>query len=219
MAPAGPCSARPNLDPSRDQGQLQGPVLGLEPSATMGWRGCLGARLTLTPSEPACRACAPLPALCPLPELRAEATLPVLPRLLRSPPAQREEMPSGLRAPWPGQRMSPCCGQALLEPQPPRPSVCPSPGTGRVPAACTRCTCEGFPQHPDLLRGSRRGRSALRRREVRWAHVSPAGPLVAEQRAASGVRGSVGAGSQQCGTGRGDPWSCNPSLPHAGKSP
>lgn len=43
--------------------------------------------LTLTPSEPACRACAPLPVLCPLPELRAEATLPVLPRLLRSPPA------------------------------------------------------------------------------------------------------------------------------------
>lgn len=50
----------------------------------------------MTPSEPACRACAPLPALCPLPELRAEATLPVLPRLLRSPPAQREERLSGL---------------------------------------------------------------------------------------------------------------------------
>lgn len=45
----------------------------------------------MTPSEPACRACAPLPALCPLPELRAEATLPVLPRLLRSPPARRGE--------------------------------------------------------------------------------------------------------------------------------
>lgn len=45
----------------------------------------------MTPSEPACRACAPLPALCPLPELRPEATLPVLPRLLRSPPAHRGE--------------------------------------------------------------------------------------------------------------------------------
>lgn len=31
------------------------------------------------------------------------------------------------------------------------------PGTGRVPAVRAHCTCKGFPQHPDLLRGSRRG--------------------------------------------------------------
>lgn len=95
--PVGTHSTRPSISPSKDWGQLprqqtpapgQAPVPGPEPNATESWHGHLGARLTLTPSAPACRACAPLPALCPLPELRAEATLPVLPRLLRSPPAQ-----------------------------------------------------------------------------------------------------------------------------------
>lgn len=33
----------------------------------------------------------------------------------------------------------------------------PFPGTGRVPAVRAHCTCKGFPQHPDLLRGSRSG--------------------------------------------------------------
>ena len=91
---------------------------------------------------------------------------------------------------------------------------------GRVPAAHAHRTCKGFPQHPDLLRGSRRGRSALRRREVGRAHVSPAGPLVAEQREQpSGMRGSTRLGLHRCGTGRSDPWPWGPSLPHAGKTP
>lgn len=107
--------------------------MGLKPSATAGWHSRLGACLTLTPSEPACRACAPLPVLCPLPELRAEATLPVLPRLLRSPPAQREEMPSGHQALWTGWG-TPWCGHALPELPPPRPGTCP-PGAREGPSS------------------------------------------------------------------------------------
>lgn len=174
---------------------------GPEPNATEGWHGHLGARLTLTPSAPACRACAPLPALCPLPELRAEATLPVLPRLLRSPPAQGRGDAVRTLSPLAGQGEHrgvavPCQSHCHV------PAHAPSGGTGRVPAARAHPTCKGFPQHPDLLRGSRRGRSALRRREVGRAHVSPAGPLVVEQRERpSGMRGSACSGSHRCGTG------------------
>lgn len=176
-----------------------------QPGAT--WSPHPAPGLTLTPSEPACRACAPLPALCPLPELRAEATLPVLPRLLRSPPAQGEEKASGPRA----------HGRAGGHR-----GVTPHPGAGcpgdRGLAARAHRTCEGFPQHPDLLGGSRRGRSALRWGEVGRAHVGPPGPLVAEQRERpSGVRGpgTLGLASGWHGERRAP--APGPSAPNAGK--
>lgn len=176
-----------------------------EPGAT--WSPHPMPSLTLTPSELACRACAPLPALCPLPELRAEATLPVLPRLLRSPPAQGEEKASGPRA---HSRAGEHRGVTLR------------PGTGcpgdRELAAHAHHTCEGFPQHPDLLGGSRCGRSTLRRGEVGRAHVGPPGPLVAEQRERpSGVRGpgTLGLASGWHGERRAP--APGPSAPNAGK--
>lgn len=64
---------------------------GGEGAVRMPWLGFQqqGVPLTLTPSEPGWRAWLPLPVLWPLPELRALATLPVLPTLLRSPPVNR----------------------------------------------------------------------------------------------------------------------------------
>lgn len=108
------------------------------------------------------------------------------------------ERGDAVRAPSPG---TPRCGRAPPEP-PPHPAPCPRGHGGSQQH--TRCTCKGFPQHPDLLRGGWRCRSALRRREVGRAHVSPAGPLVAEQREQPSGVGGPALGLHRCGTGRGD---------------